>query len=425
MSSHRGRGHGHGHGHGRRADRGPEDRIEVGTTARIVLLSALALALIGTVAGLAIWWPPGDAAARSARSGGAAAQFAAPGVTFPSADVVAVAERCSGRTGLPDGSGCSTITVVVDGEEEPVRLDVPPEVVESGLAKGDRVELLRTPPPEGAPDQEATYSYFATERYGTLVWLGVLFVAVVLAVARWRGLLGLIGLAFGGAVVWWWMLPALLDGAPGVGVALTSATAIMFVVLYTTHGFSLRTSTALAGTLLGIALTAGIGVVAIGDAQLTGISDETGAILASFGALDFQALLGCALVIAGLGVLNDVTITQASAVWELRAASPQASRTAVFTSAMRIGRDHIASTIYTIVFAYVGTALILLMLLRVYDRPLIDLISTEQLAEEVVRTLVTSIGLVLAVPVTTAIAAVIAAPRADAEAPLRESPVDR
>src|SRR5690606_5866319 len=153
------------------------------------------------------------------------------------------------------------------------------------------------------------------------------------------------------------------------------------------------------------------GVVAIGDARLTGISDETGAILASFGALDFQALLGCALVIAGLGVLNDVTITQASAVWELRAASPRASRTAVFTSAMRIGRDHIASTIYTIVFAYVGTALILLMLLRVYDRPLIDLISTEQLAEEIIRTLVTSIGLVLAVPVTTAIAAVIAAPR--------------
>lgn len=425
MNSHRGRGHGHGHGHSHRAHRGPDDEIQVGTTARTVLLAALALALLGTVAGLAIWWPPGDAAARSAESGGAAAQFAAPGVTFPSGEVVAVAERCSGRTGLPDGSGCSTVTVLVDGEDEPVRLDVPPEVVESGLAKGDRVELLRTPAPEEAPDQGASYSYFATERYGTLVWLGVLFVAVVLAVARWRGLLGLVGLAFGGAVVWWWMLPALLDGAPGVGVALTSATAIMFVVLYTTHGFSLRTSTALAGTLLGIALTAGIGVVAIGDARLTGISDETGAILASFGALDFQALLGCALVIAGLGVLNDVTITQASAVWELRAASPRASRTAVFTSAMRIGRDHIASTIYTIVFAYVGTALILLMLLRVYDRPLIDLISTEQLAEEVIRTLVTSIGLVLAVPVTTAIAAVIAAPRADAEAPLRESPVDR
>ncbi|GAA1511474.1 YibE/F family protein [Nocardioides humi] len=409
MNSHRGAGHGHSH----RADRDVDDQIRIGTTARMLLLAALALALLGTLAGLAIWWPPGDAAARSAEAGGPAAQFAAPGVTFPSGEVVGVAERCGG-IGLPDGSGCSTLTVKVEGEGEVVRLDVPPEVIDSGISAGDRVELLRTPAPEDAPEQGASYSYFATERYGTLVWLGVLFVAVVLAVARLRGLLGLIGLAFGGVVVWWWLLPALLDGAPGVGVALTSASAIMFVVLYTTHGFSLRTSTALAGTLLGIVLTAGIGVLAIGDARLTGISDEGGAILASFGTLDFQALLGCALVIAGLGVLNDVTITQASAVWELRAATPAASRTAVFTSAMRIGRDHIASTIYTIVFAYVGTALILLMLLRVYDRPLLELISTEQLAEEVVRTLVTSVGLVLAVPVTTALAALIAAPRPDA-----------
>ena len=405
MNSQRGHGHGHSHRAGRRLD----DEIRIGTTARNLLLAALALALLGTLAGLVVWWPPSDAAERSAEAGGPAAEFAAPGVTFPTGEVVSVAERCPTPNGFPDGSGCSTLTVTVDGEA--VRIDVPPEVVESGLEPGDHVELLRTPAPEDAADQSPSYSYFATERHGTLVWLGVLFVAVVLAIARLRGLLGLLGLAFGGVVVWWWMLPALLDGAPGVGVALTSAAAIMFVVLYTTHGFSLRTSTALAGTLLGIVLTAGIGVLAIGDARLTGISDESGAILASFGALDFQDLLGCALVIAGLGVLNDVTITQASAVWELRAATPDASRTKVFASAMRIGRDHIASTIYTIVFAYVGTALILLMLLRVYDRPLLELISTEQLAEEVIRTLVTSIGLVLAVPVTTALAAVIAAPR--------------
>jgi len=331
-------------------------------------------------------------------------------VTFPTGTITEVSERCPG-TGLPDGSGCSTLTLKVDGEAGPIQVQVPPEVIDSGLGAGDQVELLRTPaPPEAGEDASASYSYFATERNGTLLWLVLFFVVVVLAIARWRGLFGLIGLGFGGAVVWWWMLPALLNGSPGVGVALTGAAAIMFVVLYTTHGFSLRTSTALAGTILGIVLTAGIGVLAIGNARLTGISDEGGAILATFGALDFQALLGCALVIAGLGVLNDVTITQASAVWELRAVSPQASRAEIFASAMRIGRDHIASTIYTIVFAYAGTGVILLMLLRVYDRPLLELLNTEQLAEEVIRTLVTSIGLVLAVPVTTAIAALIAAP---------------
>lgn len=398
-----------GAGHSHRATSDSEaDHVSVGTTARTVLLAGLGIALLATLVALVVWWPPSDVADRAAESGGAAGQFAAPGVTFPSGEIVSISPRCPGR-GLPDGSGCSELLVQVEGEGE-VAVQVPPEVLDSGIGKGDHVELLRTPTPEAEDGQEASYSYFATERNGTLIWLTLFFVVVVVTIARWRGVFAIFGLAFGGLVVWWWMLPALLDGSPGVGVALASAAAIMFVVLYTTHGFSLRTSTALAGTLVGIVLTAGIGVIAIGDAHLTGISDESGAILATFGALDFQALLGCALVIAGLGVLNDVTITQASAVWELRAVSPEASRAEVFASAMRIGRDHIASTIYTIVFAYVGTALILLMLLRVYDRPLIDLLSTEQLAEEVIRTLVTSVGLVLAVPITTGLATLVASP---------------
>ncbi|WP_082605735.1 YibE/F family protein [Nocardioides sp. Root190] len=398
-----------GHGHSHRASSSSDDQISIGTTARTVLLAGLGVALLLTVAGLVAWWPPGDTIDRAVEAGGAAAEFSAPGVTFPTGEIVEVAPKCPGQ-GLPDGSGCSTLGVQVEGEADPVEIAVPPDVLNSGIGVGDRVELLRTPTPEAEDGAEASYSYFATERGGTLLWLVAFFVVVVVAIARLRGVFALLGLVFGGVVVWWWMLPALLDGAPGVGVALTSAAAIMFVVLYTTHGFSLRTSTALAGTILGIVLTAGIGVVAIGDARLTGVSDEGGQILATFGVLDFQALLGCALVIAGLGVLNDVTITQASAVWELRAVSPTASRSEVFASAMRIGRDHIASTIYTIVFAYVGTALILLMVLRVYDRPLLELLNTEQLAEEIVRTLVTSIGLVLAVPVTTAIAALVAAP---------------
>ena len=374
-----------------------DEDVPVGWTARVSLLVSLALVGVATIVGLVAWWPD-----RSPDLGENAA-FAAPGVTFPSGEVVEVGEPCApDEMGAP---GCNVLTVDVDGER--VEVQAPPEVLQSGLDPGDGVELMRTPGDQGA------YTYFATDRSSTLLWLGLAFVLVVLAIAWWRGLFALIGLAFGGFVVWKFMLPALLLGSPGVGIALVSASAIMFVVLYSTHGFSLRTSTALAGTLLGVWITAGLGVVAVSDARLTGIADESGAILGSIaGDFDFQALLGCALVIAGLGVLNDVTITQASAVWELRAASPSASRWRVFTSAMRIGRDHIASTIYTIVFAYVGTALLLLMLLRVYDRPLLDLLATEQLAEEVVRTFTTSIGLVLAVPITTALAALVAAPTA-------------
>ena len=121
--------------------------------------------------------------------------------------------------------------------------------------------------------------------------------------------------------------------------------------------------------------------------------------------LDFRAVLTCAIIIAGLGILNDVTITQSSSVWELRAAAPEMSRRRLYASAMRIGRDHIASTIYTIVFVYAGTAIAALMLIALYDRSFPDVVSSDAIAEEIVRTLASAIGLVLAVPATTAIAA--------------------
>lgn len=118
-------------------------------------------------------------------------------------------------------------------------------------------------------------------------------------------------------------------------------------------------------------------------------------------------------------MLNDVTITQSSSVWKLRAATPDATRRAVFASAMRIGRDHIASIIYTIVFAYGGASLVLVLLLAVYEQPLLDLLSSEGIAEEIVRTLASGIGLVLVVPVTTAIGA--AAPDPMTAAPTNSS----
>lgn len=406
-------------GHSHRADTSIDGAVRLGGAARSGLLGFLGLCLVATVVGLVVWWPPGGVTEHVADQAGQGAQFAAPGVTFPVGTVESVGSPCT--DGVPDGSGCGSLRVKVPAEDgapaRTVEVQVSPDVLAAGLERGDRVELVRTPHVEGGSDG-ASYAFFGIKRGGTLAWLAVVFAAVVLAVARWRGLFALIGLAFGGAVVWWFLLPALFDGAPGVGVALVSSSAIMMVVLYLTHGVSYRTSVALAGTLIGITLTALMGLVAIGHAHLTGISDEAGAMLASFDAdLDFQSLLSCALVIAGLGVLNDVTITQASAAWELRALSPGATRAQVFASAMRIGRDHIASTIYTIVFAYVGTALVVLMLISIYDRPLLELLSTAQLAEEVVRTLVTSIGLVLAVPITTAVAAAVAAPVPGAERP--------
>ena len=388
----------------------PDGDVEIGGRVRTVLLAALALVALATVAGVVALWPD-HAAVDRVRAG---APYAAPGVTTPNAEVLSVGPACPADTsGTRPPAGCDTLQVrVLEGAGKGERADVqvPPEVSTSGIGGGDHVELFRTPGKNGEP---ASYTFSSVRRSAPLLWLTLLFVAIVILVAGRRGAMAVVGLVVSGATLYYFLLPALLSGRPGLAVACVSASAIMFVVLYTTHGFSLRTSTALAGTLVGIGLTALIGTFVIGGAHLTGIADESGGALSSFAGstLDFQGLLACSMVLAGLGVLNDVTITQASSVWELRSAAPQAGRRQLFTSAMRIGRDHIASTIYTIVFAYAGAALVALMLLYVYDRPLLDLVSTESLAEEVVRTFTSAIGLILAVPVTTAIATLIAGPQ--------------
>ena len=207
-----------------------------------------------------------------------------------------------------------------------------------------------------------------------------------------------------------------------LAVALVGGAAIMFAVLYLAHGGSMRTTSAFVGTMVSLLVTAGLGTLGVQAARLSGLSSDESIALATLSeGLSFSTLLTASLVIAGLGVLNDTTITQASAVWELRAAGPHLTRQELFASGMRIGRDHIASTIYTIVFAYAGAALSTLVLLSLYTQPLDLLLSTEQFAEEIVRTIGTGIGLIRSVPLTTVGAALTvgAAPQPDGTRPRR------
>ena len=409
----------HSHAHVGHEAESTASTVSVGLVARVALTVFLALALAATVFGVVRLWP-GDSPATTVTT----SDFAAPGVTFPTAEVLKVLPVCTGKdaqTGAPPAQGqggdtvepdttCGAITAQLEqptetsGDVHPiVSVSVPPAISVSGLREGDTVMLMRIPAQAGQPE---AYSFLQVQRGAPLSLMFVLFVLVVGLVARWRGLLALVGLAFGGLVVVKFMLPALLAGESGLLVAVVGSALIMFVVLYLAHGLSVRTSTALAGTLFGVAITALLGVVAVDLARLSGVASDEGATLVSFAEnLSPQELLTSAIIVAGLGVLNDVTITQSSAVWELRAAAPSMGRRELFRSGMRIGRDHIASTIYTIVFAYAGAALPVLLLLFIYERPVLDLIQTELLSEEIVRTLASAIGLVLAVPVTTAIAA--------------------
>lgn len=388
---------GHGHSHG-----GPPPALDVGLRARAVLLGLLAVGAVVTLVGLVVLWPAASDAPEEV-------DFLRSGTTTLTAPVVDVGPSCpvlvDGEQGSrePPPEDCDTLTADVGGED--VTLGVPPYVGRSGLVAGDTVRLIRLPA-SSTPDGQVGYGFAGVERTLPLGLLAGAFVVLVGLVARLRGLLALVGLGLAALVIARFLLPALLAGGSGWAVAAVGSAAIMYVVLYLAHGPSLRTSAALLGTLAGIGATALLGVWAVGAARLSGISDETGEVLATYApALDSQGVLACAVIIAGLGVLNDVTITQSSAVWELRAAAPELSRRQLFGSAMRIGRDHIASTIYTIVFAYAGTGLAVLMLLSLYDRPFLELLADESIAVEIVRTLASAVGLVLAVPLTTAVAA--------------------
>ncbi|RYY41939.1 MAG: YibE/F family protein [Actinomycetales bacterium] len=257
--------------------------------------------------------------------------------------------------------------------------------------------------------QEATFEFYDFQRSFPLLALAIAFAVLVVAVARWRGLFALVGIGVTLLALMQFILPALLAGRSALPVAIVGSTVIMTLVLYLAHGVSIRTTSALFGTYFGIVATALMGALATDWSSLTGIgSEDDRTLVATVPDLSMSGVVAATMVIAGLGVLNDVTVTQASAVWEMRALQPTANAAKLFTSAMRIGRDHIASSVYTLVFAYAGSAMTVLLLITAYSRPLGEMASTEELGQEIVRTLVGAIGLVLAVPVTTAIAVALA-----------------
>lgn len=365
-----------------------------------IVIPLAALALFGLV----VLWPDGDGPQDRALDNAYAGGTVLTG-TVQRVDSFA----CPSAEEGPEGDSVTCLRAQVELDDEPTRtveVDIPAGVDQAEPGVGLRLLHARVGPADNRSDY---YAFIDFQRDFPMGLLAFAYAALAIAVARMRGLRALLGLVTAFGVLAVFMLPALLEGKPPVLVGLTGATAIMLVVLYLAHGFSARTTTALLGTMAGLAVTAVLGGWATSGARLTGMaSEESGVLqLATGGSLDLSSVVLCGIVLAGLGVLNDVTITQASAVWELHALSPRMSPRRLFTGAMRIGRDHIASTIYTIAFAYAGAALPTLLLLSLYERPLGLSVTGGELAEEIVRTLVGSIGLVLAIPLTTAIAVLV------------------
>jgi len=279
------------------------------------------------------------------------------------------------------------------------------------VSVGDQVNAMYTP---AAISAGTPFIFIDFERAQPVGILALVYLVVVVAVAGRKGVLSILGLAAALAVLVGVMIPALLAGTNPVVVVCVCALAMLILALYLAHGVSVRTTTALLGTVAGLVVTVFLAQLSAIYAHLNGASSEDAiALTTSVPGINMSALLVCGMVLAGLGVLNDVTITQASAVWELHGANPTMGTWKLARVAMRIGRDHIASTVYTLAFAYAGSALPLIMVAALIDRSVWATILSGEIAEEVVRTLVSSIGLVLAIPATTLIAAFLSVRTAD------------
>jgi uncharacterized membrane protein len=397
--------HSHSHSHGPVPDGPPRRSLAIALTAVVLVIATVA------VTAMIILWPSSDEVPRSQNP------YGAEGVSTVDATVTGVDPfDCNSGGEGPDGTvevagDCAHVEASVGKETATFDLDA--SRYKAGIDTGDEIQLIRIQP----AGQAASYEFLDFRRGMPLLALAAIFAVLVTAIARWRGLFALVGIGVTLLALTKFMLPAFLAGESPLAVAVVGSTVIMIVVLYLAHGISIRTTSALFGTLVGIALTASIGFWATGWAQLSGVgSEDDQRLIATVPDISLSAIVAGTMVIAGLGVLNDVTVTQASAVWEMRALQPAARGLTVFASAMRIGRDHIASSVYTLVFAYAGSAMTVLLLATAYQRGLADIAVTEEIGQEIVRTMVGAIGLVLAVPVTT-LFAVWLAPRRTEETP--------
>lgn len=360
---------------------------------------------ISTALGVAFLWPTGEG--REA-------------ATASAAQIGLATERIRATVTEVRDSRCSYST-----EDNPLLCRQITVLLDEGPAAGSLVALpefdlsLTATTPQLSVDhrviigyEPATdfYFYSDTDRRVPLAWLSILFAAFVITLGRLRGGLALMGMVVTLAALVVFMAPSVLDGNHPVLVAVVAASSIAFVNLYLTHGFSPTTTVALAGTLSSLGLTLGLSWFFFEFSRFTGLATEEALILPIIaGGLDVGALILGGAVIGTLGALDDVTVTQAALVSELRFRNPDLRVRELVASGIRVGREHIASTVNTLLLAYAGASIPLVMLFAVSNQSLVMVANSELIAVEIVRTLCGSMGLVAAVPITTALAALVSA----------------
>jgi uncharacterized membrane protein len=410
-----GSGGGGGHGHSHSHSHGPA--APVSKHLRKVIAAVLIPFGVAVVVGLAVLWP-GGAPGHERTGVGFDRQTQQATVTkvdeVSCKSVNASGETPTGDTSTAEGSSaqqqadgdCKKATIRVDTGDDKGRTFT--EIVQPDqsrqLHQGEKVVVAYEP---SAP-KDLQYSVTDVNRRLPMALLAGIFALAVVVVGRLRGVMALVALAISFLILNFFILPAILQGSNPLVVAVVGASAIMLIALYLCHGLSALTSVAVVGTLISLLLIGVLGSLFIGWAALTGNTDDnTGLIHGLYPSIDMSGLLLAGVIIGSLGVLDDVTVTQTSAVWELHEANPTMGWRGLYRAGIRIGRDHIASVVNTLVLAYAGAALPLLLLFSIAQSSVGTVANSELVAEEIVRTLVGSIGLVASVPVTTALAALV------------------
>jgi uncharacterized membrane protein len=368
------------------------------------MVGVLGLLAIAVVVGLVVMWPRGETPV---------AQQIAP-QTVQDAEVVRVSgEDCEDLA----GPGCRLIEVVLrDGPDAGARsyFALPGGGFSPELDPGDRIRVGRNEI-EGRPvpldDPEAQPLVFLDfDRGSALLALTIAFAVLVVALARWQGLRSLVGLGISLVVVVAWLVPALLHGEPPLLAALVGGLAVMLATTALTHGIGLKTAAAMLGAAATLILIVLLALLSVDLAHITGLSSEEANLIEARaeGDVSIQGLVLAGIVVGALGVLDDVTISQSSTVLALRRANPALPLGTLFREAMTVGRDHLGATVNTLALAYAGASLPAMLIFATQGTGFSDAITRETVAEQLVAMLVGSIGLVAAVPLTTALAAALA-----------------
>ncbi len=422
-------GHGasraHGHSHGHSHSHGPP--TPVSAHLRKVIAAVLIPFAIAVLAGLIVMWPGG--APPHKHSGLGLDQQTRSGrvVKIEEMDCAKAGAQPQAQSAQPGGAApvqgpCEKSEIEVTSGPDKGRTFT--ELVQPNASRhysvGQEVVLAYAPK---AP-KNLQYAVSDVDRTLPMALLAGLFALAVVVVGRLRGVFALVALVISFGVLTLFILPAILHGSDPLLVAVIGGSAIMLIALYMCHGLNARTSVAVVGTLTSLMLIGLLGALFTQWAHLTGdTDDQTGLVHGLYPGIEIRGLLLAGIIIGSLGVLDDVTVTQTSAVWELKEANPEASWRKLYGAGMRIGRDHIASVVNTLVMAYAGASLPLMLLFSIADSGIERVATSEIVAEEIVRTLVGSIGLVASVPVTTALAAlVVSADRHNTKAGAKSAP---